>query len=165
VSGKVGGIHCEHDDSWWKIPERRKDSADELRASIRRSTIALKLVPVLAGSALRTRDSAAAHAVVDFLPSPLDVPPSRARQPTTKWSCGARATKSRFRHWRSRLCPTVRRTRDLHSRYSGVLKAGSYVYNSTKSTRERVGRLLRMHANKREEIDAIYAGISPRAWA
>ena len=73
--------------------------------------------------------------------------------------CAALLTTSHFPRWHSKLCPTRLSASLTFVRvYSGVLESGSYVFNSTKSTRERVGRLLRMHANKREEIDAVYAG-------
>ena len=99
-------------------------------------------------------------AVVDYLPSPLDVPPMEGtsvdgdepilRRPADDQPFSALAFKIMSDPFVGQL--TFVRV------YSGVLESGSYVYNSTKSTRERVGRLLRMHANKREEIDAVYAG-------
>jgi len=152
---------AEHDDSLVeKFLNGEKISADELRASIRRSTIALKLVPVLAGSAFKNKGiQPLLDAVVDYLPSPLDVPPVEGTTPTDEVVLRRARDDEPFSALAFKIMsdPFVGHVTYIRV-YSGVLKAGSYVYNSTKSTRERVGRLLRMHANKREEIDAIYAG-------
>ena len=146
---------------WWKnILNGEKISADELRASIRRSTIALKLVPVLAGSAFKNKGiQPLLDAVVDYLPSPLDVPPVEGTTANDEVVLRRASDDEPFSALAFKIMsdPFVGHVTYIRV-YSGVLKAGSYVYNSTKSTRERVGRLLRMHANKREEIDAIYAG-------
>ena len=152
---------AEHDDSLVeKFLNGEKISADELRASIRRSTIALKLVPVLAGSAFKNKGiQPLLDAVVDYLPSPLDVPPVEGTTPNDEVVLRRASDDEPFSALAFKIMsdPFVGHVTYIRV-YSGVLKAGSYVYNSTKSTRERVGRLLRMHANKREEIDAIYAG-------
>jgi elongation factor G len=152
---------AEHDDSLVeKFLNGEKISSDELRASIRRSTIALKLVPVLAGSAFKNKGiQPLLDAVVDFLPSPLDVPPVEGTTATDEVVLRRASDDEPFSALAFKLMsdPFVGHVTFIRV-YSGVLKAGSYVYNSTKSTRERVARLLRMHANKREEIDAIYAG-------
>ena len=152
---------AEHDDSLVeKYLNGEKISADELRASIRRSTIALKLVPVLAGSAFKNKGiQPLLDAVVDYLPSPLDVPPVEGTTPDDEVVLRRASDDEPFSALAFKIMsdPFVGHVTYIRV-YSGVLKAGSYVYNSTKSTRERVGRLLRMHANKREEIDAIYAG-------
>src|SRR5467141_2508276 len=152
---------AEHDDSLVeKFLNGEKISADELRASIRRSTIALKLVPVLAGSAFKNKGiQPLLDAVVDFLPSPLDVPPVEGTTADDEVELRRASDEEPFSALAFKIMsdPFVGHVTYIRV-YSGVLKAGSYVYNSTKSTRERVGRLLRMHANKREEIDAIYAG-------
>ncbi len=152
---------AEHDDSLVeKFLNGEKISADELRASIRRSTIALKLVPVLAGSAFKNKGiQPLLDAVVDYLPSPLDVPPVEGTTANDEVVLRRASDDEPFSALAFKIMsdPFVGHVTYIRV-YSGVLKAGSYVYNSTKSTRERVGRLLRMHANKREEIDAIYAG-------
>src|SRR5579864_8817554 len=153
---------AEHNDSLVeKFLNGEKISADELRASIRRSTIALKLVPVLAGSAFKNKGiQPLLDAVVDYLPSPLDVPPVEGTTPDGTEPLLRRASDDQpFSALAFKIMsdPFVGHVTYIRV-YSGVLKAGSYVYNSSKSTRERIGRLLRMHANKREEIDAIYAG-------
>src|SRR6266705_3430688 len=152
---------AEHDDSLVeKYLNGEKISAEELRASIRRSTIALKLVPVLAGSAFKNKGiQPLLDAVVDYLPSPLDVPPVEGTTAADELVLRRASDDEPFAALAFKIMsdPFVGHVTYIRV-YSGVLKAGSYVYNSTKSTRERVGRLLRMHANKREEIDAIYAG-------
>ncbi len=152
---------AEHDDTLVeKFLGGETISAEELRASIRRSTIALKLVPVLAGSAFKNKGiQPLLDAVVDFLPSPLDVPPVEGTTPDGEVELRRASDDQPFSALAFKIMsdPFVGHVTYIRV-YSGVLKAGSYAYNSTKQTRERVGRLLRMHANKREEIDAIYAG-------
>ena len=133
---------------------------DELRASLRRSTIALKLVPVLAGSAFKHKGvQPLLDAVVDFLPSPLDVPPVEGTTPDDKEELRHASDDEPFAALAFKIMsdPFVGVVTFIRV-YSGVLNAGSYVFNSTKQKRERIGRLLRMHANKREEIEAIHAG-------
>jgi len=157
---KVVEYVADHDDA---VLERFLNehtlTPEVLRKSIRRSTIALKLVPVLAGSAFRNKGiQPLLDSVVDYLPSPLDVPPVDGidedepvlRRASDDQPFAALAFKIMSDPFVGHL--TYIRV------YSGVLKTGSYTYNSTKRTRERIGRLLQMHANKREEIDAVYAG-------
>jgi elongation factor G len=152
---------AEHDDSLVeKYLNGEKISSDELRASIRRSTIALKLVPVLAGSAFKNKGiQPLLDAVVDFLPSPLDVPPVEGTTANDEVELRRASDDDPFSALAFKIMsdPFVGHVTFIRV-YSGVLKSGSYVYNSTKQTRERISRLVRMHANKREEIDAIYAG-------
>ncbi len=159
---KVVEYIAEHDDVVLnKYVQERTLEPEELRASIRRSTIALKLVPVLAGSSLKNKGiQPLLDAIVDFLPSPLDVPPVEGISLDGDEPVLRRASDDQpFAALAYKIMsdPFVGHLTYIRV-YSGVLKAGSYVYNSTRRTRERVGRLLRMHANKREEIDAIYAG-------
>jgi elongation factor G len=152
---------AEHDDSLVeKYLNGEKISSDELRASIRRSTIALKLVPVLAGSAFKNKGiQPLLDAVVDYLPSPLDVPPVEGTTASDEVELRRASDDDPFSALAFKIMsdPFVGHVTFIRV-YSGVLKSGSYVYNSTKQTRERISRLVRMHANKREEIDAIYAG-------
>jgi len=152
---------AEHDDALVeKFLGGEPISADELRASIRRSTIALKLVPVLAGSAFKNKGiQPLLDAVVDFLPSPLDVPPVEGTTLDGEVELRRASDEQPFAALAFKIMsdPFVGHVTYIRV-YSGVLKAGSYIYNSTKETRERIGRLLRMHANKREEIDSIHAG-------
>ncbi|HXM97990.1 MAG TPA: elongation factor G [Candidatus Dormibacteraeota bacterium] len=136
-------------------------SVEELRHSIRKSTLALKIVPVLAGSAFKNKGiQPLLDAVIDFLPAPTDVPPLEGVNPDTDAVELRRAADDApFSALAFKIMtdPFVGHVTYIRV-YSGVLKSGSYVYNSGKRTRERISRLLQMHANKREEIDEIYAG-------
>jgi elongation factor G len=159
---KVVEYIAEHDDAILaKYLAEHELKPEELRASIRRSTIALKLVPVVTGSAFKNKGiQPLLDAVVDYLPSPLDVPPVEGTSLDGTEPLLRRASDDQpFSALAFKIMsdPFVGHVTYIRV-YSGVLKAGSYVYNSSKNTRERIGRLLRMHANKREEIDAIYAG-------
>jgi elongation factor G len=141
--------------------EGQEISDDELRAALRRETIALKLVPVLAGSAFKNKGvQPLLDAVVDYLPSPLDVSAvsgvnpkngdSEERKPDGKDPFSALVFKIMADKHVGQL--------SFVRIYSGKLNAGSYVLNSTKGGRERVGRIMRMHANKREDIEQASAG-------
>jgi elongation factor G len=134
---------------------------DEMRKSIRKSTLALKIVPVLAGSAFKNKGiQPLLDAVVDYLPSPIDVPPVEGTDPATDEPILRRAADDQpFAALAFKIMsdPFVGHVTYIRV-YSGVLKSGSYVVNSGKGTRERISRLLQMHANKREEIDEIFAG-------
>jgi elongation factor G len=159
---KVVEYIAEHDDAiLTKYLEQHKLEPAELRASLRRSTIALKLVPVLAGSAFKNKGiQPLLDAVVDYLPSPSDVPPVEGTDPNGDEPILRRASDEQpFAALAFKIMtdPFVGHVTYIRV-YSGVLKAGQNVYNSTRKTRERIGRLLRMHANKREEIETIEAG-------
>lgn len=135
-------------------------SVEELRAGLRRATIGNKLVPVLCGTALKNKGvQMVLDAVVDYLPSPIEIPPvigetpngePQVREATETESLSALAFKIVTDPYVGRLA--------YIRVYSGKLTSGSTVLNSTKNQRERIGRLLRMHANNREEIDEINAG-------
>jgi elongation factor G len=137
-------------------------SEAELRAAIRKATIAGAMTPVLCGTAFKNKGvQQLLNSVIDFLPSPMDVPSITGheprhedniieRQPSDEEPFAALAFKIMTDPYVGKL--TYFRV------YSGSLPAGSYVYNSTKDKRERVGRLLQMHANRREEIEEVYAG-------
>ncbi len=159
---KVVEYIAEHDDAiLTKYLEQHALEPAELRASIRRSTIALKLVPVLAGSAFKNKGvQPLLDAVVDYLPSPADVPPVEGSTPDGSEAELRRASDEQpFAALAFKIMtdPYVGHLTYIRV-YSGVLKTGHSVFNSTKKTRERIGRLLRMHANKREEIDSIESG-------
>ncbi len=159
---KVVEYISEHDDAiMHKYLEQQKIEPAELRASLRKSTIALKLVPVLAGSAFKNKGlQPLLDAVIDYLPSPVDVPPVEGTDPNgTETLIRKVSDDEPFAALAFKIMtdPFVGHVTYIRV-YSGVLKAGQNVYNSTKKTRERIGRLLRMHANKREEIDSIEAG-------
>jgi len=137
-------------------------SQTELKAAIRRATIATKLVPVFTGTALRNKGvQLVLDAVVDYLPSPLDVPAIKAtdvRDETVEVEV-KQQDEAPFSALAFKVAtdPYVGQLTFFRV-YSGVLKAGSYVLNSSKNEKERIGRILQMHANHREEISEIYAG-------
>jgi elongation factor G len=159
---KVVEYIAEHDDAiLTKYLEQHKLESAELRASLRRSTIALKLVPVIAGSAFKNKGvQPLLDAVVDYLPSPVDVPPVEGTSADgTEPELRRAADDQPFAALAFKIMtdPYVGHLTYIRV-YSGVLKTGQFVYNSTRKTRERMGRLLRMHANKREEIESVEAG-------
>ncbi len=136
-------------------------TADDLRAGLRRATIAMKLFPVLCGSAFKNKGvQPLLDAVVDYLPSPLDIPPVRGASLDGKQTLERRADDAEpfsALVFKIMTDPFVGQLAFLRV-YSGVLHSGDAVYNVAKRRTERIGRLLRMHANKREEIDAALAG-------
>jgi elongation factor G len=159
---KVVEYIAEHDDAiLTKYLEQHKLEPAELRASLRRSTIALKLVPVIAGSAFKNKGvQPLLDAVVDYLPSPVDVPPVEGEtldgsEPELRRAADDQPFAALA--FKIMTDPYVGHLTYIRV-YSGVLKTGQFVYNSTRKTRERMGRLLRMHANKREEIESVEAG-------
>ena len=134
---------------------------DDLKAGIRRATIAIKITPVLCGSAFKYKGiQRLLDAVIDYLPSPLDVPPVRGtdldgRETIVRQSSDEEPFAALV--FKILTDPFVGQLAFLRV-YSGVLKAGESVYNVAKGRRERIGRMLRMHADKREELDEIRAG-------
>ena len=140
-----------------KYLEGEEISAAGAAAGAARATLRGELVPVLCGSALRNKGvQPVLDAIVDYLPSPLDVPPMVGINPTTgtEWKCYADESKP-FAALAFKVVSDPYVGRLVYLRvYSGRLKAGSAVLNSVKGRKERVGKLLRMYANRREEIDA-----------
>jgi len=136
-------------------------SVEELKSAMRRATIAVKLHPVLVGTALRNKGvQLMLDAVVDYLPSPVDIPPVTCIDAKTDKEV-IRETRDdeKFSALAFKIAtdPFVGQLTFFRV-YSGTVKAGSYVLNSTKNEKERIGRILRMHANHREEIDELSAG-------
>ena len=149
------------DDLMHKYLEGEEISESEIRAGLRKGTIELKLVPVVTGSAFKNKGvQTLLDAVVDYLPSPLDVPPVEGINPKTD------AVETRLPDAAAPFAGLVFKIMaDKHLGqlsfvriYSGSIKAGSYAYNPVKGSKERVGRLMRMHANKREDIEDASAG-------
>jgi len=136
-------------------------SEDELKQAIRRGTISHRLQPVLCGSAFKNKGvQVLLDAVVDFLPSPLDIPPVQGLEPGTETPLERPAAdEAPFAGLVFKIMsdPFVGQLAFFRV-YSGRLASGSAVLNTTKDSRERIGRLLKMHANKREEITEVYAG-------
>ncbi|HHX03964.1 MAG TPA: elongation factor G [Tissierellia bacterium] len=128
---------------------------------IRKATIANEIVPVLCGSSYKNKGvQMLLDAVVDYMPSPLDIPPIEGVNPTTQEEETRPASDSEpFSALAFKITtdPFVGKLTFLRV-YSGVLESGSYIYNSTKDNRERIGRILRMHANDRMEIKELYSG-------
>ncbi len=135
---------------------------DEIRHAIRAATVGGFIVPVLCGASFKNKGvQALLDAVIDFLPSPIDVPAIEGHTPHNDTHKEQRevADSAPFAGLAFKIAtdPFVGKLTFFRC-YSGVLKSGSYVYNSVKDKRERVGRLLQMHANKREEIEEVRAG-------
>jgi elongation factor G len=159
---KVVEYIAEHDDEVIdKYLTEGTLTLEEMRKSIRKSTLNLKIVPVLAGSAFKNKGiQPLLDAVVDYLPSPVDVPPVEGVNPAndeTELRLARDDQPFAALAFKIMSDPFVGHVTYIRV-YSGVLKSGSYVLNSGKGSRERISRLLQMHANKREEIDEIYAG-------
>ncbi|GLI38645.1 elongation factor G [Geobacter hydrogenophilus] len=136
-------------------------TVDEVRAAIRNATIAIQICPVICGSAFKNKGvQNLLDSVVEYLPSPVDIPAIKGvdadsgaeieRKAADSEPFSALAFKIMTDPFVGQLC--------FIRVYSGVLNSGSYVYNSTKGKKERIGRLLKMHANKREEIKEVLAG-------
>jgi elongation factor G len=135
---------------------------DEIRHAIRKATVGGFIVPVLCGASFKNKGvQALLDAVVDFLPAPMDVPALQGHVPHHDETFETRAVSddAPFASLAFKIAtdPFVGKLTYIRV-YSGVLAAGSYVYNATKDKRERVGRLLQMHANKREEIQEVRCG-------
>jgi elongation factor G len=144
-----------------KYLEGKEIGEAELRAGIRRGSLSLKIVPALCGSAFRNKGvQLLLDAVVDYLPSPLDIPPVKGINPSSQEpeerpaKDDAPFSALAFKIMTDPFVGTL----SFFRVYSGALTSGSSVYNSTRGKRERIGRLLKMHANKREEIKEVYAG-------
>ena len=134
---------------------------EEIKAVLRRGTLERKLTPVICGTAFRNKGvQLLLDAIIDYLPSPIDIPPVAGTVPNSDSVIVRQASdKDPFAAIAFKVMtdPFVGQLTFIRV-YSGVLSAGSYVYNSTKDTKERVGRLLKMHANKREELKEVSAG-------
>jgi len=133
----------------------------ELKAAVRKGTISMKLFPILCGASFKNKGvQPLLDAVIDYLPSPLDIPPMQGINPETKEVEERKASDDApFAALAFKIMNDQHVGQLVFLRvYSGTLEAGSGVYNSTKDKKERVGRLLRMHANKKEEIEAVAAG-------
>ena len=149
------------DDLMEKYLNGEELSHEELMAGIRKATIAGTMTPVLCGTSYRNKGvQPLLDAIVDFLPSPLDIPPVEGTKKNSDEVITRKADdKEPFSALAFKIMADPFVGKLVFFRvYSGSLKSGSYIYNSTKGKRERIGRILRMHANHREEMDEIYAG-------
>jgi elongation factor G len=149
------------DDLTHKYLEGQELTPDEIRHGLRLGTLQNKLIPVLTGSALKNKGiQPMLDAVIHYLPSPLDVPPMIGVDPRTGADVVRTVSDSEpFSALAFKIAadPFVGKLAFFRV-YSGTLKAGSYVLNPVKGKKERIGRILQMHANHREEIDEVYAG-------
>ena len=144
-----------------KFLEGQEISPDELRAALRNATIAGQIYPILCGSALKNKGvQLLLDAVIEYLPSPLDVPPITGLNPKTGDDDSREASdEAPFAALAFKIAtdPFVGKLAFFRV-YSGTLRAGSYVLNSSTGQKERIGRILRMHANSREEVTEAFAG-------
>ena len=144
-----------------KFLEGEELTVEEIKTAIRKETIAGRMVPMLCGSAYRNKGvQMMLDAVVDYMPSPLDIPPIKGVVPGTEEEEERHADDNgpfSALAFKIMADPFVGKLAFFRV-YSGTLKSGSYVYNSTKGKKERIGRILQMHANKREEIQEVYSG-------
>ena len=158
---KLVEIAAEQDDALMeKYFETGDLTVDEIKKGLRKATLAMKLTPVLCGSSYKNKGvQNLLDAIVDYLPSPLDIGAVEGtdldgntitREPSDDAPFCGLAFKIMTDPFVGKLA--------FFRAYSGVLKTGSYVYNSTKGKKERIARILRMHANHREEVDAVYSG-------
>ncbi len=152
---------CEQDDELFeKFLNEEEISEDEIKSALRKGTLNRQLVPALCGSGFKNKGvQFLMDAVVDYLPAPTEIPPVEGADPATKEPI---TRKSSPQEPMSALVFKI--TSDPYGTmsfirvFSGVVKAGSYVYNSSKGVRERISRLVRLHANKREDISELRAG-------
>ncbi|PFJ12886.1 elongation factor G [Bacillus cereus] len=144
-----------------KYLEGEEITVEELKAGIRKATTSVEFFPVICGSAFKNKGvQILLDAVIDYLPSPLDVPAIKGIVPDTDEEVERKSSDEEpFSALAFKIMtdPYVGKLTFFRV-YSGVLNSGSYVKNSTKGKRERVGRILQMHANSREEISTVYAG-------
>jgi elongation factor G len=144
-----------------KYLNKEEISVDEIKSALRKGALELKLTPVICGSSFRNKGvQLLLDAILDYLPSPLDIPPVVGKLPGSE-SVIVRPPDDNEAFsaiaFKVMTDPFVGQLTFIRV-YSGVLGAGSYVFNSTKDKKERVGRLLKMHANKREEVKEVSAG-------
>lgn len=134
---------------------------DEIKKAIRKATIANEMVPVLCGSSYKNKGvQNMLDAVIDFMPSPLDIPAIKGVVPGTEEETERKASDDEpFAALAFKIAtdPFVGKLAFFRV-YSGTLNSGSHVYNSVKDNKERIGRILQMHANHREDIDVVYSG-------
>jgi len=153
----------EHDEELLeKYLEGQQLTADEIRRAVRKATLAGAITPVLCGSAFKNKGvQRLLDAVIDYLPSPMDVPPVRGHLPHADEHSAEREASddAPFAALAFKIATDPYVGRLTYFRvYSGTLKSGEHVQNSTQGKKERVGRLLQMHANKREEREEVFSG-------
>jgi len=144
-----------------KYLKNQEPTIEELKRALRKACLDYKLVPVFCGSALKNKGvQQMLDGVVDYLPSPIDLPPAKGVLPRSKEEVSREAKDDApfaALAFKLQTDPYVGQLTYFRV-YSGSLSAGSYVYNATTDTKERIGRILRMHANHREEVKEVFAG-------
>lgn len=148
------------DELMMKYLEGEELTLEEIKAAIRKATINIQMIPVLCGSSYKNKGvQPLLDAVVAYLPSPLDIPAIKGVLPDGEESQRNASDTEPFSALAFKIAadPYIGKLAFFRV-YSGTLKSGSYVYNSTKGKRERIGRILQMHANHREEIEIVYSG-------
>lgn len=157
----VEAVSAIDDDLMVKYLEGEEISESEIRTALRKGTLAMKIVPVVTGSAFKNKGvQTLLDAVVDYLPSPLDIPAIEGTNPKTdETESRAADPKAPFSGLVFKLMADKHLGQLAFVRiYSGTVNSGSYVYNTIKNNKERVGRLMLMHANKREDVETASAG-------
>ncbi len=149
------------DDFMQRYLEGQEPNNDEIKMLIRKGTIANKLFPVLTGSALKNKGvQLVLDAVIDFLPSPTDIPPVKGHDPKTGDEIERQASDTEpfsALAFKLQTDPFVGQLTFFRV-YSGTIESGSYIYNSTTGEKERLGRIVRLQANQREEVKKVFAG-------
>ena len=149
------------EDIMMKYLEGEEVTEEEIMTAIREATISVDIIPVLCGSSYKNKGvQPLLDAIVDYLPSPTDIPPIKGIDlDTDEEEVRKSSDEEPFSSLAFKIVTDPYVGKLAYFRvYSGTLKAGSYVYNSSKGKRERIGRILLMHANKREEVDEVFAG-------
>ena len=157
----VEAVSAVDDDLMAKYLEGEEISEDEIRVALRKATLSMQIVPVFTGSAFKNKGvQTLLDGVVDFLPSPLDVPAIEGKNPKSdEIETREPDAKAPFAGLVFKLMADKHLGQLAFVRiYSGTVKSGSYVYNTIKNSKERVGRLMLMHANKREDVETASAG-------
>jgi elongation factor G len=152
----------EHDDALMtSYLDGKEPTIDQLKATLRKAVIANKIFPVYTGSALKNKGvQLVLDAVVDFLPSPVDMPPVKGINPKTGEEVTRTASDTEpftALAFKLQADPFVGQLTFFRV-YSGTIEAGSYIYNSSTGSKERLGRIVRLQANDREEVKKVYAG-------
>ena len=134
---------------------------EEIKTAIRKATLAVEFYPVVCGTAFKNKGvQLVLDAVIDYLPSPLDIPPMKGTNPDTEEEVERHSSDDEpfsALAFKVMTDPYVGKLTFFRV-YSGILQVGSYVQNSSKGKRERVGRILQMHADSREEISEVHSG-------
>ncbi|MES2953346.1 MAG: elongation factor G [Patescibacteria group bacterium] len=157
----VEKIAAEDDALMAKFLDGAELSLPELKAGLRKATLAVKLIPVFTGSALKNKGvQLVLDGVVDYLPSPVDMPPVHGIDPATGADIARSASDTEpfsALAFKLQVDPFVGQLTFFRV-YSGTLEAGSYIYNATTGEKERLGRIVRLQADKREEVKKVFAG-------